>query len=824
MNKSVKKEAYWIDILYLVMLFEIVSVSFWEEPYLVWTVVIIFIFVFNYILQNRDKRVKGSNLRILRFLLISTTAIVITGLWYIYSYIHEIFYSLNSISPSGTGGSLSSYYILINSLTSPGVAPYMKILYLIAIYPTYTPAPGSLFVWQDMYRLMFSPLYIVFFSCSIIFLITVFFALSIRGISKNVIMNRNLLYFSIFALIFFGLQGVNPLVILFVRFLISIKFSYVAFLYGTNLQFLGFPLIFLYAIAISKTLFALEDFSNRTIAKKNDIKDNTRVRDKMCRVISGKKHHKALTYIILIILVVVYPWYMWTPYATPVYNTGYGNQIIHSVVDIPHYVYEMTNYINSNANNTTTLILPFSNNFLTMGFNSSSFADDQYPALMLGSPTLFQQKVAYNNVTTDIENIIYNSVMLGNNLSTYLSEMNVKFIVLNINFVVGAGNYFYENITYLKSMLNTQPNIQLVREFGPLLVYENMRDNGMFQIGNAVHFNPTISRPYDSLSITKNLSVDGFTHSPFPYVNYSITSNGSIILRNNKLVSTVNPVFFVNNNPLNINISNYHFLAITFKTSRSNVSLYVCTSTIFNNNSFGTTLLQPLNLSTYTLSPEVYVNSTYYSTFVYPLYEQQYMRYSHINNTNNYKLNSIGFGLSFNNLFTNESGSIEITNVSVSKYINKSQSVDFLANDVNNKNQVLVPSNIYTNNPSLNETSIRFKEINPTKYIVEVFNASEPYVLDFKQNFNPAWNIYINNKESNVSHFIADIFNNGWLITQKGNYTMEIIYDQQHEYNSVVKISFDSLIIISVLIISDLFYDFYKKHARNFLMRKKDKR
>ena len=175
-------------------------------------------------------------------------------------------------------------------------------------------------------------------------------------------------------------------------------------------------------------------------------------------------------------------------------------------------------------------------------------------------------------------------------------------------------------------------------------------------------------------------------------------------------------------------------------------------------------------------------------------------------------------------MFTNESGSIEITNVSVSKYINKSQSVDFLANDVNNKNQVLVPSNIYTNNPSLNETSIRFKEINPTKYIVEVFNASEPYVLDFKQNFNPAWNIYINNKESNVSHFIADIFNNGWLITQKGNYTMEIIYDQQHEYNSVVKISFDSLIIISVLIISDLFYDFYKKHARNFLMRKKDKR
>ena len=167
--------------------------------------------------------------------------------------------------------------------------------------------------------------------------------------------------------------------------------------------------------------------------------------------------------------------------------------------------------------------------------------------------------------------------------------------------------------------------------------------------------------------------------------------------------------------------------------------------------------------------------------------------------------------MSFNKLFTNESGSIDISNMSVLKYINQDENFYYLASNLNSSSQVLVQNNTHINNTFSNKASISYREINPTKYIVNVMNASGPFVLDFKQNFNSGWHIYINGTKNNSDHFTADIYNNGWLITQKGNYTIEIVYAPQNEYNIITDISLCSFILIITSIIAYVSYGYYIK-------------
>ena len=167
-------------------------------------------------------------------------------------------------------------------------------------------------------------------------------------------------------------------------------------------------------------------------------------------------------------------------------------------------------------------------------------------------------------------------------------------------------------------------------------------------------------------------------------------------------------------------------------------------------------------------------------------------------------------------MIANESGSIEITNISLSKFVNIRENFYYMVDNMNSTDQVLVPNSIHTNGTSLNGTSFTFKEINPTRYVVNIINAVTPFILDFKQNFNSGWELYINNKQVSYSHFHADIYNNGWLITQKGNYTIQIIYSPQNEYDLVITVSFYSLVLIIVLIFSYQSYIYstkkFKRH------------
>ena len=206
---------------------------------------------------------------------------------------------------------------------------------------------------------------------------------------------------------------------------------------------------------------------------------------------------------------------------------------------------------------------------------------------------------------------------------------------------------------------------------------------------------------------------------------------------------------------------------------------------------------------------------------MYPLYNQPPMSYSTFNNTNKFILNTINLGLAFPNPVGNESGCVEISNVSVAKYLTVNDNFEYLANGINTTRQILVPDNIYTNDSHINRISINFKEINPTKYIVNIKNANQPFIMSFKQSFNLNWKIYINNIESNDPHFTADMYYNGWLITQGGNYTITIVFGPQHDYNLIEGISFYSFLLSISTIILYQFYVYCIRGLKNGAKSKK---
>ena len=51
---------------------------------------------------------------------------------------------------------------------------------------------------------------------------------------------------------------------------------------------------------------------------------------------------------------------------------------------------------------------------------------------------------------------------------------------------------------------------------------------------------------------------------------------------------------------------------------------------------------------------------------------------------------------------------------------------------------------------------ITFKKINPTKYIVSVENATQPFFLVFSESYHPQWKIYIEDRPTNFTQIIAN--------------------------------------------------------------------
>lgn len=113
--------------------------------------------------------------------------------------------------------------------------------------------------------------------------------------------------------------------------------------------------------------------------------------------------------------------------------------------------------------------------------------------------------------------------------------------------------------------------------------------------------------------------------------------------------------------------------------------------------------------------------------------------------------------------------------------------------------------------------NISFQRINPTKYIVKVEHAVNPYVLSFGESYNAGWKASIvgSRSFSNTS-FLSGIFlkplpeedhlkingyANGWYMKQKGDYTVIVEYYPQKVFYVGLLISIVTIFLYAVLYI-----------------------
>ena len=84
-----------------------------------------------------------------------------------------------------------------------------------------------------------------------------------------------------------------------------------------------------------------------------------------------------------------------------------------------------------------------------------------------------------------------------------------------------------------------------------------------------------------------------------------------------------------------------------------------------------------------------------------------------------------------------------------------------------------------------------YKKINPTKHVVKINNATNPYMLVFAESYDPLWTAYVDNSEGsnksdsneNNNFKINSIplygLTNGFYVNKTGDYSLVIEYQPQ---------------------------------------------
>jgi len=135
----------------------------------------------------------------------------------------------------------------------------------------------------------------------------------------------------------------------------------------------------------------------------------------------------------------------------------------------------------------------------------------------------------------------------------------------------------------------------------------------------------------------------------------------------------------------------------------------------------------------------------------------------------------------------------------------------FLDSAGKKKPPILLDIAIKADKESLEKPEVIFKEINPTKYEIEIKDAKYPYFLVLSENFNKDWKIYLNKKSLSANeHYIINGFANSWLISEKGSYNLTIEYLPQRYMNFGVLLSFSTLF----LSLSYLVYSYISKKKK----------
>lgn len=746
----------------------ILSFTISWEPIVVYIIFIVIV----YLLIFKRRLTHNNSLHLFYFFLMIMLFSFLLNFWWLAEFMHLV--NVDAISVNST--------VIINGVMHSFLTNGYRLKFwsVIALYPLlYSTKNTNAFTFIGEYYRYSSIFYII----SIIFFIVIIFPL-LNIKSKNSLLSTHeklISYFILFMLLFIGVQGFNPVNRIIVIFLKNDLPYIIPYLYGTNYYFIEIPIISIYLLLLPTSIYEIVNFK----MSKNSRYINKHLYSKLS--ISIDRNKKILAIILVIIIIGIFPYYMFTPSATMDYIDG--NNHVPSVVKFPPTFEKLLDYVHEHSDGGTTLILPQSSNMFSVNFSKrNTFINAESPSFLTGSETLLCEPL----LTQQIDSFISRETPNNTHFSIFLNDINVKYIIVDKavdSFIPGYG--FLSNISEITNYISSRSNISLIGSFGPLLLYKNKNYNSIIIAGTYSYFNPTITEPYGKFNIMPNLK--NFSISE-PYGNYT---HNAQYLNFSANLSRYNPVHFVNTEPLNVNISNYNYLIIKTGYMTNDSQLLVYTNAFFINGAkghTGITLLRPMNVSTGHIGSKCYLSKSN-TTYVLPLYQYGSNEYASPVNQNGTILNYIHFGIETSGN-TNFTYTINMSKIYFARYISSS----FNTYEIMSKN----PESIFGNYSYLyfktEHVNIDYKEISPVSYEIFVYNASTPFALLFKQDYNQGWELRYNNKILNI-HVDGDEYANVWLVNKTGNYTLHLNFAPQktisvENYTAI----FTNLILLSSLV------------------------
>jgi hypothetical protein len=125
---------------------------------------------------------------------------------------------------------------------------------------------------------------------------------------------------------------------------------------------------------------------------------------------------------------------------------------------------------------------------------------------------------------------------------------------------------------------------------------------------------------------------------------------------------------------------------------------------------------------------------------------------------------------------------------------------------------------------------VDYKKINPTKYILDIKNATRPYTISFAESYDPLWIAYsdTNNKDSNIQngndndHFKTSsvpLYSivNGFFVNKTGDYTLIIEYKPQSWFIQGGIVSIITVIVVLMFLLVQ--YKLTAKHSKKITKR-----
>jgi len=89
--------------------------------------------------------------------------------------------------------------------------------------------------------------------------------------------------------------------------------------------------------------------------------------------------------------------------------------------------------------------------------------------------------------------------------------------------------------------------------------------------------------------------------------------------------------------------------------------------------------------------------------------------------------------------------------------------------------------------------SLTFHKVDPTKYVADIENATEPFFLSFLESYDDDWKASVNGSYQirDDQHFVANGFGNAWYINETGKLTITIEYAPQRLffYGSLISLT-----------------------------------